>query len=156
MGLDNGIMLKIKDNKLNLPEKLKAAFESYSEGSYDVLYWRKCWNVRGAILDVLAENQCFEDENDYKYHISLEVFEKILDHLREQVYRGLTWKNSGESIWEWDSSYKWADDTCEWEYDDVGICDKYWSDLTYAFELLWFLKTIDDKESYELEFYDSY
>ena len=57
MGLDNGIMIKIKDtNKLNpniFKELYFTNYGSREEFLYEILYWRKCWNIRDVIMNHL-------------------------------------------------------------------------------------------------------
>ena len=47
MGLDNGLVIRKRDQKV----------------SKEIAYWRKCWNVRGDILDIIdstEEKYCYE------------------------------------------------------------------------------------------------
>lgn len=57
MGLDNGIMLKIKDKEKfgEIPAWIRREpWEDEHNYDYEILYWRKCWNVRAEILTYLA------------------------------------------------------------------------------------------------------
>lgn len=49
MGLDNGIMCKLK----NKPPKFLHFYHFKSEDEYEILYWRKYWGVRREILKIL-------------------------------------------------------------------------------------------------------
>ena len=50
MGLDNGIILKINNKeKFGVLPPFAANFDSYEEDTIDLLYWRKCWNIRNVI-----------------------------------------------------------------------------------------------------------
>jgi hypothetical protein len=66
MGLDNGIHLKTK-NKIDLndweitPDYVKIEFDEFSTKEYndgyyyDICYWRKCWNIRHIILNIVGK-----------------------------------------------------------------------------------------------------
>ena len=111
MGLDNGIVLATK-HKINieeLPEYVKIDADNWREKYdnsgyfyYDVCYWRKCWNIRGYILDF--NNLDYDDE---KYEYRLEKDHLIL--LQRKFINYLCYMNKseeeymdGETIWEAD------------------------------------------------------
>jgi len=88
MGLDNGIYIKKagQDEKVKLPER-------YSFWGDEIAYWRKCWGIREAILEVLAEN-----EEEYIYHISRPQLKRIIEALKlfnNKAY----WDEYADSIW---------------------------------------------------------
>ena len=54
MGLDNGIIARKSDNEKINTKLLALNTYTYSDGSHEIAYWRKCWNVRYAIACVLG------------------------------------------------------------------------------------------------------
>lgn len=148
MGLDNGITLRIKNKeKFGDTRKLYSMFSWTNEGSeYELLYWRKCWNVRREISEVLAdaynngnaEHDKYFDENGINdYIFNLKAFKDILVRLRK-IYKKSWWEENNDSIWEWS---------------ECGNNYKNW--LIKAWKVFDVLKT-KDPDSYELSFYDSY
>lgn len=84
MGLDNGIIAKTKN------------------GESTICYWRKCWNIRNAIFDIIGR-PAPEDEV-YEYSLSLDNIVDIyymLKHLDKE-----NWDENGGSIWDWDTKKK--------------------------------------------------
>lgn len=147
MGLDNGIMLKIKNKeKFGDTRKLYSMFSWTEEGSeYALLYWRKCWNVRREISEVLAdaynngnaEHDKYFDDGINDYIFNLKAFKDILVRLRK-IYKKSWWEENDDSIWSWD---------------ECGSNYKSW--LIKAWKVFDVLKD-KDADSYELSFYDSY
>ena len=146
MGLDNGIMLKIKNKeKFGDTTKLYSMFGWTNEGEYELLYWRKCWNVRREISEVLAdaynngnaEHDKYFDDGINDYIFNLKAFKDILVRLRK-IYKKSWWEENDDSIWEWS---------------ECG--DNYKSWLIKAWKVFDVLKD-KDADSYELSFYDSY
>jgi len=111
MGLDNGIVLatKHKINAEELPEYVKIDADNWREKYdnsgyfyYDVCYWRKCWNIRGYVLNF--SNLDYDDE---KYEYRLEKDNLIL--LQHKLVNYLCYMNKweeeymdGKTIWEAD------------------------------------------------------
>lgn len=99
MGLDNGICVKNTEKSRALHEKLNKFSDSdYTErgSDYDFAYWRKCWNVREDILQLVRE---YDDE--FSYTLAVEDVEKIIGILSN--YNFQNWKCGGflGSIWTW-------------------------------------------------------
>ena len=135
MGLDNGIMFKIKNKEKfgAIPSWFRREeWEEKYNYDYEVLYWRKCWNVRDAILNYLPNT------NDYggNFDMTLEQLEDIFEILKG-LYNEESW-DEGDSIWSWE---------------EVG--EAYIEHLEYARKVLAWLKT-KPEDSYQLYFYDSY
>lgn len=134
MGLDNGIMLKIK-NKEKFGEIpawiLRKPWEDEYNFDYEILYWRKCWNIRAEILGYLRANS-----DEYQWTLTLAQLKDIIKVLDSF----LVWHN-------WDSSQS------IWTWDEIG--ESYRNDLKYARKVAKWLKT-KPEDSYELYFYDSY
>lgn len=134
MGLDNGVSLKIKNKELfgPMPSWIRReAWEDEYNYDYEILYWRKCWNVRAEILCYLGA-----EIDEYEWSLTPSDLVNIVKLLRDNVY-GDNW-DEDESIWEWE---------------EIG--EYYMENLLYAEKIVEFLK---DKpvDSYELYFYDSY
>lgn len=105
MGLDNGIII-IRNNYSNKIKALKRFTVSYDKDEtypFEVCYWRKCWNVRDNILDIVGiENEC-----QGRFYLDVPMIEEIILVLKS--YNKKTWEYGGwsGSIWEW-SEYKKA------------------------------------------------
>lgn len=99
MGLDNGIEIKRKDN---LP-KCVLCFDDEGwrkQRGYDleVAYWRKCWNVRHIIFDVLRRG----DDNDSVIDITREELVEIIHRLEDDLHYCNFWSGEwGGCIWTW-------------------------------------------------------
>lgn len=134
MGLDNGIQFKILDKQKfgDIPEWFKReAWEDQYNYDYEVLYWRKCWNVRAEILSYLRA-----DSDEYQWTLTLVQLKDIFKILNS-LYVWHNW-DSSQSIWTWD---------------EIG--ETYKKNLKYARKVLKWLET-KPKDSYQLYFYDSY
>ena len=164
MGLDNGIKLRIKDKErfgpipewfkdlLHVRELNVREFDETVDEFY-VLFWRKCYNVRGQIYDVLKGFGKYIGDDLY-IDIDTKILEAILKRLC-RCYNAEWWKNSYDTIWDWQDELKFDPDVGEWKTEQYGVCDVYWYDVAYAFRVLEFLNT-RDPDSYGLFFYDSY
>ena len=134
MGLDNGIMLKIKDKEKfgEIPAWiLRKPWEDEHNFDYEILYWRKCWNVRAEILSYLMA-----DDEEYQWTLTLMELKDIFKIL-SSLYNSRNW-DSSQSIWTWD---------------EIG--EFYKNNLKYAKKVLKWLKT-KPIDSFEVYFYDSY
>lgn len=102
MGLDNGLLIKTKKiiPEDSVPDYVElAGFYSTPDGTtwaYEVCYWRKCWNIRNMILEVLdapGSGGGYYDVNP-----------KQLVQIRDGIYHFLTdgdqWDDEGASIWD--------------------------------------------------------
>ena len=97
MGLDNGIEIKRKDN---LPNCV-LCFDNdewRKKHGYDleVAYWRKCWNVRRIIFDVLGRG-----EDDCVYDVTREELVEIIYHLENDIHYFDFLEREWDCIWEW-------------------------------------------------------
>lgn len=103
-------------------------YNKYDEG--EIIYWRKCWGLRGEVLEVLGGNT-----DGYLYKVNREDIPVILKKMKSYFHPDY-YEQNARSIWEYDeffdnlmSSYM----TLIWLYD-------YWS----------------IHPEIEVEFYDSY
>ena len=104
MGLDNGILVR-KDCVTNkIAQKLLSRYiNNFFPNYYEIAYWRKCWNIRRELIDILD----FDDStlNDCDYPItSKNQIDQIISYLKSLNEE--TWCNDGsswgDSIWEWE------------------------------------------------------
>ena len=100
MGLDNGIEIRRKDN---LPICVLCFDEEWTKkNNYDleVAYWRKCWNVRNIIFDVLRRG----DDNDSVINVTREELIEIIHRLEDDLhYSDFLEGDWGSCIWEWNT-----------------------------------------------------
>jgi len=96
MGLDNGIEIK---RRADLPTLAFAYFdEEYrAKHNYDleVAYWRKCWNVRRIIIDVLD----VREDNDSYTTMTIDDVDAVITALCKINKKN--WLDCGSTIWDW-------------------------------------------------------
>ena len=99
MGLDNGFILKTK-NVVTVPPFVELFDYDFKDNEYEVVYWRKCWGLRGAVLDTLNVAE------DGQYHIPIES-EDIPALIRaiKPFFSKEYWERNGHSIWEFDEFF---------------------------------------------------
>lgn len=99
MGLDNGIVLKTKNSIIEKPDwvKFDGSPAEHDDGflEYDICYWRKCWNIRGAIFDIFEK----VDKREWEFELSINQVVAIRDRIYRFLTEGEDWDESGESIW---------------------------------------------------------
>lgn len=164
MGLDNGIVLRTRKRfevleKVGIEYKVENVFVTYDPETeqdvetptdliyeYDVTYWRKCWNIRGIVVDAVGKD--FEDGGD-TYLNRGEI---------DEIIKGLNAKNSPE-IWNRDC---WNGETI-WDADEMHITCRddrnsyIYYDMRKLAAVALVLKELEnDKDSYRCWFYDSY
>lgn len=106
MGLDNGIEVRAKTSAGrcyldSFPRRFNIEGE-YENGykTYEIAYWRKCWNIRHAILDIVTYRNTKNDE-DFRFYFDVDVLEEIAERLKDFLNEDY-WNNSeGSSIWSW-------------------------------------------------------
>lgn len=103
MGLDNGIYVKSNRRKITrdiLPSGIKYCWdEEYDGEGPEILYWRKNWSLRNAVLESDVVTQCKDDEFEYEINTSKQVFELI--KIIVSFMNKETWKES-DTIWEYE------------------------------------------------------
>lgn len=95
MGLDNGITIR---RTKDLPKAVRAFDEEWREkNGYDIeiAYWRKCWNVRVRIYQVLG----MPGENDSEIEMSRDDVLNVIKALRS-INRRNYYDGAG-SVWCW-------------------------------------------------------
>lgn len=127
MGLDNGIIVRHTDETALIQELQR--FKSPYWTSYEICYWRKCWNIRSEILSVVESYS----EITYDCILSKDEVDKIIDVL--QSFNEENWRDNGGSIWEFED----MEDTLKEQVDNLRI-----------------VRQLMDKYDLVVEFYDSY
>lgn len=134
MGLDNGIVLKIDEFPKDFyTEKSDFGTSSYDEKAKElnIAYWRKCWGIREAILNIVGRNNLDEFEYKIEWDDVPAIIRALKNFLNEKY-----WNDSADSIWEYE------------EYIDTMI--------DIILNLKWLEKYLKDHKDAECYFYDSY
>ena len=135
MGLDNGIILKIEDKKL--PADFPTTPDSFDlkeleeRGELEIAYWRKCWGIRAAIIEVLH----MKDSEEWEHTVEADdvpAIRKALLKFLHPVY----WEENADSIWEYDEYFEHM--------------------LDIMFNLKWLEKYLEEHPAAIAYFYDSY
>lgn len=133
MGLDNGLVVKIKDKKSfgSIPERFKK--DIFEVDSIEMSYWRKCWNVRSLMFDVLNAKR---DSDTYEFIVSADELKQFNKELKKYC-RDEDWCLENQ-IWSIKTFRK--------------ICK---DNIKNSRRIMRWLKT-KPEDSYEIIFYDSY
>lgn len=100
MGLDNGILLKVKNEKDYKKACRLFNHESWYEADeYEVAYWRKCYGIRNAILRVVDPSVT----NEYRFPVTLDNIDDIIKTFKYFLHKK-EWEEDADSIWEWDEN----------------------------------------------------
>lgn len=93
MGLDNGICIKRTPESEQIKEVLEFEKDWQKQYKFDfeVMYFRKCWNVRSDIFRIIGPP---EAPNDSRTTVKLEHIDQIISLLKS--YNRKNWL---ESIW---------------------------------------------------------
>lgn len=105
MGLDNGIVIKLKPDSTreysDLVKSIKSFFlyhDFLDSNNPQICYWRKCWNVREIFLKCLNNGK--ENDSCY-YQIEKDDIEPIIKKLIK-ILNKEEWESDGNSIWEFE------------------------------------------------------
>ena len=98
MGLDNSIEIKRTPYTDSISElrQFNLDWDNKHEYDFSVCYWRKCWNIRNGILDILGGR--FSDQ--WRFHLNTENIDKIIAFLKSLNKHN--WNDDGRSIWTWE------------------------------------------------------
>ena len=135
MGLDNGIQIKRNTSTNSIPElkQFELAYDNKHQFDFEICYWRKCYNIRNMIMDVVESAR----DNDNSDILTTTDIEKIIHGL--QSFNSANWQENGGSIWDWDDEE-----------------DPYSEKIQRDIENLKNLQTLMEKYDLEVYFYDSY
>jgi len=100
MGLDNGLTIEPKTAKAKkfMKKNFKHLKNTFEENTYEVLYARKCWNIRHRFLDY----GFLRDANlDGEKRIYIEDIPTIIDKILKYFLEEDNWREDGDSIWDW-------------------------------------------------------
>jgi hypothetical protein len=137
MGLDNGIILKLKENKVPEDFPSRESLNSFDleevekRGELEIAYWRKCWGIRAAIIDVLHMKDSEEWEHPVEVDDCPALRRALMKFLRPDY-----WEENADSIWEYDEYFEHM--------------------LDVIFNLKWLEKRLKDHPEETAFFYDSY
>ena len=135
MGLDNSIQVRRNEYTNTIPElkQFEDSWDKNHEYDFEIAYFRKCWNVRDMVFDVV---KCAHD-NDESDPLTTEDIDNIIKGL--QSFNSDNWQEGWGSIWEWDDE----------EY-------PYSKKVAHDIEKLKTLRRLMEKYDLEVYFYDSY
>lgn len=135
MGLDNGIQIKRNTYTNSIPElkQFELTYDNKHQFDFEVCYWRKCYNIRNMIMDVVESAR----DNDNSDILTTTDIEKIIHGL--QSFNSANWQENGGSIWDWDDE--------EYPYSEK---------IQHDIENLKNLQTLMEKYDLEVYFYNSY
>lgn len=100
MGLDNGIVMKYNPEVARV-SWVKRELQVFHVGfihNYDLCYWRKCWNVRGIIFDIVHPKA----DNDTTTMLTADQLLEIAAALKKLNKN--TWYEGAGSIWSWEEA----------------------------------------------------
>lgn len=128
MGLDNGLCVGNypEEFKKNAPEGF-FMFNNETK-SIEFAYWRKCWNLRNEIMELLPEDP---QENSYCFDVSLPTLREIrticIKYLDPEYYAA----HSSDMFWDYDEIINILSQIVKnivyvidsWEkYPDIAVC----------------------------------
>ena len=131
MGLDNYISVKrtTHSNKIQELKRFEDDWDKEHKYDFDVCYWRKCWNARGAIIGSIDGG--FYDNGITP--LTKDDVKRIIVALKE--FNEDNWDDGLGSIWTW---------------------EEHEPHMQQNIENLEYLLTLMDKYDLEVEFVDSY
>ncbi len=106
MGLDNGVVVRSSKRLVTrdiLPKELVYPFDKdYTVGEVEIVYWRKNWNLRNAVLDSNAVLPTGANTYEFSIDTSAQVFELI--KIIVSFMNKDTWEDDeyGSTIWDYD------------------------------------------------------
>ena len=135
MGLDNGIEVRRNEYTNTIPELkwFEKDWDKNHKYDFEICYWRKCYNVRSMIFDVVKGVYDLGESDP----LTVEDIDNVIKGL--QSFNSDNWQDNGGSIWDWDDE--------EWPYSEKVALD---------IERLKTLRKLMGKYDLEVYFYDSY
>lgn len=97
MGLDNGFMAK-RTGVARIDKRLNrlSSWTSIDRGEEEIAYWRKCWNVRRVVLNIISDT----GENTEQYEFSVDYVDVFLVARELAKFNKKTWEC--DSVWDWE------------------------------------------------------
>lgn len=129
MGLDNGFILKNVD-KATIPKFIWYDDTYMKENEIVLIYWRKCWGLREAVMNVLHMS-----DTDGEKQVEAEDIPAILRKLYPFLSKEY-WEDNADSIWTFDEKI-----------------DSFIQDIL---NLKWLEEYMQDHPEITCYFYDSY
>ena len=135
MGLDNGVCVRRNEYTNTIPElkQFEEPWDTEHKFDFDVAYFRKCYNIRSMVFDVVEHVHDGLDSDP----LTTTDIDNIIQGL--QSFNSENWQYDGGSIWDWD------DEECP-----------YSEHIKRDIENLQTLRKLMDKYDLEVYFYDSY
>lgn len=95
MGLDNGIIIRgfSEEDASYFVEPTSYSDSDSNKIDLEICYWRKCWHVRSAIMEVLHMS-----DEEYEKKIDKEDIPALIRALMTLMSKE-TWEEGGETIW---------------------------------------------------------
>lgn len=132
-------MIKFKDEKFFSRAQAISGFSSTEKNSLDLLYWRKCNNIRREILFFINENDIPMYEDGYITYLTPEQT-IALCHRLMTFYNKKWWRDNSDSIW---------------DYNEISF-KKWKEELKLVITFMRYVEKYLNSSDYEIYFYDSY
>jgi hypothetical protein len=103
VGLDNGIIIKRTPETKKIKELRRFEYwdvhyeEEDVNYSYDICYWRKCWNVRDMIFENIHKYKCAPIKTDCRWALNIEAIDGVIEGLK--AFNKDNWDDDRGSIW---------------------------------------------------------
>ena len=136
MGLDNGIIIRKRNENLKIPKYIE---KTLYDGLYDVAYWRRYWSLRGEILHEVHSEEEKVEGFGWAYPVSLEDLTEIYPIVRRAYSTPANFRESNSSYW--------------WYGLKHYLTFNIWQGVKMLRAIKWTMKNIEDVEVF---FYDSY
>ena len=94
MGLDNGFILRT-ESAVDAPAFVELFDYEFKDNEVEVVYWRKCWGLRDAVLKVLHAGDA-----DYHIDVAAEDIPAIIRAIKP-FFNKEYWDENADSIWEY-------------------------------------------------------
>lgn len=106
IGLDNGVLVRSSKRQITrdiLPQELIYPFENdYIAGEVEIVYWRKNWNLRNAVLNSNVVSPIDEKAYEFSIDTPAQVFELIkiiISFMNKETWEDYS---HGSTIWEYE------------------------------------------------------
>lgn len=107
MGLDNGIIVRSGARRITretLPQGIQYPFGEDFNGDPEIIYWRKNWGLRSAVIRVLKPEEVNLEARKFPYSYFAETPADVLNLIEVIAYflnEGV-WETEGQSIWSYE------------------------------------------------------